>query len=156
MKAQILTTISAFVVLVVLGFVLKTVLPKGGAYTESNTANMRQVMVGTTQFSVEIADTPQKQIQGLSDRPNLPRDNGVLFRFTTPRRYDFWMKDMLFSIDFVWIRGGKVVGVTENARHEAPRTIYSPPEAVDMILEINAGVVREKGIVVGDIVELLP
>ena len=154
MKAQFFTAIGVFIVAAAITMVIQIITPPKEAF--QNVSKFAELKVGDAVFSIETADTPAAQAHGLSDRENLPRDRGLLFRFGKSGKYDFWMKDMLFPIDFIWIREGRVVGVTENARHEAPRTIYSPPETVDMVFEINAGVVREQGIAVGDLVELLP
>ena len=69
------------------------------------------------------------------------------------------MKDMKFPIDIVWINGNKIVGFSEDVRPQPDSSIfglksYYPPEAVDRVLEVGAGIVQKYGIQVGDSVSL--
>lgn len=112
------------------------------------------IFIGETQLKVEVAATPQSQAQGLSDRPSLPPDTGMLFIFPQVNRPPFWMKDMHFPLDFVWIKGDSVVQINENIPPPAqtdgqPQFIY-PLVDVDKVLEVNAGFIQEHGVKVGD------
>ena len=153
MKTQFLTALAVFIVIAVLGIVVQIVIPK----STHESGGIIRLRIGNAAISSEVADTPAEQVKGLSYRESMARDHGMLFRFSTPGSYDFWMKDTNFPLDFVWIRDNRVVGITENALPEdPPRTIYSPPTQIDSMLEINAGVAREAGIKIGDTVEMLP
>ena len=110
--------------------------------------------VGGHQYSVEIADTIIKQARGLSGRASLAEGSGMLFAFKSASMQSFWMKDMRFPIDFVWINSGKVIGVTENVPFVPWYATQSPPSPTDMVFELNAGTVAKDGIRVGDVVEL--
>lgn len=106
-------------------------------------------------FFIEIADTPLTRSQGLSGRSSLNENEGMLFLFEAPETYSFWMKDMLFPIDIVWIRGERIVGFSEHAQPEPGKsltalTMYWPPEPVDTVLEINAGLIEKYNIRIGD------
>ncbi|MBU6500710.1 MAG: DUF192 domain-containing protein [Patescibacteria group bacterium] len=112
------------------------------------------VEIGGTTFKSEVASTILQRTIGLSGRDSLPEGEGMLFIFNGYGNYGFWMKDMKFPIDMVWISGDKVVGFVENAMPEPDKTVfglkvYYPPEAVDKVLEINAGDVGRYGISVG-------
>ena len=118
------------------------------------------VVIGGHSFTAEIADTLATRNQGLSDRDSLPEDAAMLFVFPLPSRYGFWMKDMRFSIDIIWIRRGKIIGFKENAVPEPGKSIFSltsyyPPASVDRVLEVNAGVVEKYGFKVGDPVSIV-
>lgn len=58
-----------------------------------------RLKVGNKTILVEIADTEQKQTQGLSGRPQLTDNQGMLFNFGTSTMPTFWMKDMKFNLD---------------------------------------------------------
>ena len=67
------------------------------------------------------------------------------------------MKDMNFPIDIIWIAGSKVAGFAENAAPQPGArlwelSIYTSPDGVDKVLEVNAGVVAKDNIKVGDTV----
>ena len=117
--------------------------------------HMTRIAIGNAVFSVEVASTTIEQARGLSGRAGLESNEGMLFPFDSPGIRSFWMKDMNFPIDIIWIGGGKVVGFAENALPQPgvplwSLKIYSSPGGVDTVLEVNAGTVAKDGIKVGD------
>ncbi|MEI7621190.1 MAG: DUF192 domain-containing protein, partial [Candidatus Moraniibacteriota bacterium] len=82
---------------------------------------------------------------------NLCVDCGMLFVFDNPDKYAFWMKDMQFALDILWLKDGKVVFLEKNILPTFKGTL-TPTEDADQVLEINAGKVDELGIEVGDAV----
>ena len=103
--------------------------------------------------SVDVVDTPALRTRGLSGRPGLAPDEGMLFLFEGPSVQSFWMRDMRFEIDIVWIRAGRIVGITPNvplpkSPYALPR--FNSPVACDVVLEVRAGAARRWGLLVGD------
>lgn len=92
-------------------------------------------------FNIEIADTLSEQAQGLSDRPNLPTQNGMLFVYPSPQTATFWMKNMQFPLDIIWIRANQVLDLTKNVPSDQVRPLptYPSPGPIDSVLELNAG-----------------
>jgi uncharacterized membrane protein (UPF0127 family) len=120
-----------------------------------------QVRIGSAVFDAEIASTTTQQARGLSFRDSLAEGHGMLFLFPSPGILHFWMKDMNFPIDMIWIAGGKVAGFAENAAPEPGvalwnLTIYNSPDGTDKVLEVNAGAVAKENIKVGDTVQIGP
>lgn len=118
---------------------------------------LERVSVGQKVFTVEVADTDTQRKQGLSNRSSLGKARGMLFVFDRPAQYTFWMQDMNFALDFIWIRGGKVVELTTNVAPPAqtgsePRVI-TPAVKIDQVLEVTGATVDKYGIKVGDLVE---
>ncbi len=120
------------------------------------------VSIGGADFPVELALTSEEQIQGLSGRPILPADTGMLFVYEHQSRYSFWMPDMHFPLDIVWIGSDcSVADVTLNALPPEPGQsnedlpLYSPKSPAQYVLEINAGEADAKGIREGVSVEFL-
>lgn|GEM_PF-629586 len=114
------------------------------------------VAIGDARFAVEVVDTPAARNQGLSGRPLLKPGTGMLFVFEKEGPYGFWMKDMQFPLDLVWINGQcQVVDITPNVPMPAPGQtpgdlpIYMPRAPVLYVLEINAGEAAATGIMVG-------
>ena len=109
-------------------------------------------------ISVEVADSPSERSRGLSGRDSLSPDTGLLFIFPTPDRHSFWMKDMTFALDFIWINSNKVVQVTTNVPPPASPTaqipVIRPDFPVIWVLEVPAGFVKEHQVEVGDPVVL--
>jgi len=117
--------------------------------------NLKEITIGDAAFFVEIADTPATRTKGLSGHKQLKENEGMLFIFDSLGQYSFWMKDMNSPLDIIWIKENKVVGFAENAppAGNAPLTIYTPPQPVDKVLEINAGSIKKLGIKIGDTIE---
>jgi len=131
-------------------------LMAGWAVKSRQPSVLTSVTLAGKKLQIEIAKTAAEREKGLSDRRFLCPDCGMLFLFETPGYYGFWMKRMYFDIDIIWIRGDKVVDITRQARKpeatefEAPKTIYSPREAVDKVLEVNAGWCEKNSVKIGD------
>ena len=98
-----------------------------------------RIIAGSTVIPVTIADTDESREQGLSGTPTLAPGTGKLFIFDHPGKYSFWMKDMNYPIDIVWIdEEWKVVSITEAVSPLSyPMTFY-PSEPVRYVLEVNA------------------
>lgn len=88
-------------------------------------------------YHLEVADTDAQRRKGLGDRDSLCDDCGMLFEFEAPGRYPFWMKDMRFSIDILWLSGQKVVSI-ERVVSPDLLGILTPDVAADKVLELNA------------------
>jgi len=118
-----------------------------------------EAKIGTAVFNIEVVSTTIEQARGLSFRASLPETSGMLFTFGTPGIQNFWMKDMNFPIDIIWIANGKVVGFAENAMPMPDVAlwnlkIYSSPDGTDSVIEVNAGTVAKDNIKVGDSVRV--
>lgn len=117
------------------------------------------VKVGGTKVKVDISDTEESRRQGLSGRPNLPEGEGMLFVFGSEARSAFWMKDMNFAIDIIWINAGRVVGITKDAEpqpgaSDSELKLYFPPSAFTQVLEVPSGFSEKNNFKVGDSVTL--
>lgn len=105
-------------------------------------------------FNVFLALTPEEQQKGLSGRNGLGKDQGMLFIFDKPGDLTFWMKDMKFPIDIIFINGNRIVSIAENA--PAPKSpeetlpLYRATGPADKVLEINAGLAKEYDLKPGD------
>lgn len=113
------------------------------------------VMIGTATIAVELATTTVAVQKGLSGRPSLAADSGMLFIFSKSDTYRFWMPDMHFPLDMIWINNGKVVDISANATsafNAANPTFYTPKSPAKDVLEVNAGYSAAHGIEPGDLV----
>lgn len=116
------------------------------------------ITIGKTKIPVEVADTPPKRAQGLSDRDFLPPGTGMLFVFPKAGIYSFWMKDMRFALDFIWINDSKVVQISTNIpppdKYGSNMPVVTPGSPVTHVLEVPAGFVSANKLAVGDSVVL--
>lgn len=114
------------------------------------TYQKKEVMLGGVSFSLEIADTPFLQERGLSYRAGLAPNTGMLFVFDTPSLYYFWMKDMDFPIDIIWLdQNKKVVHIESNLSSSTYPESFGPEIPTQYVIELNAGESKRAGLTVG-------
>lgn len=103
------------------------------------------VTIGTKKIFVEIVETPEAKRKGLAGREKLADNEGMLFDFrnVANKKPAFWMKDMKFDIDIIWIKENTVIGIERNV--PPPQSsfdrlpLYQPPSEIDFVLEVNGG-----------------
>ena len=109
------------------------------------------IQIGDVMLQVEIADTQEKRVKGLSNRESLQENRGMLFLLEKPGRYGFWMKEMNFAIDIIWIDKNKsVIEITKNVDPKTFPEVFYPKEAVQYVIEIQAGFTELNEIQLGD------
>ena len=102
------------------------------------------------ELSVLIADTTEEIIAGLSGVETLSPYDGMLFVFEEDIYPGFWMKDMKFPIDIVWIDNAWVVdSISENVATSTYPQLFYPQKPIRYVLEMPAGVSQDKKIMSG-------
>jgi uncharacterized membrane protein (UPF0127 family) len=110
------------------------------------------LMLGSESLLASVADTDAERQQGLSDTPYLPEGIVKLFIFETDNQWGFWMKDMAYPIDMVWLDSNKVVvHIAQNVTPDSYPTSFAPPVPARYVIETTAGFTATKGIVVGTV-----
>ena len=110
----------------------------------------QSLTIGTTVVHTAVAASPEAQAQGLSNTPQILPDQGMLFVFDSPVTPRFWMKDMRYPLDMIWIDEHKhVVDISSNVVPDSYPTTYSPITPVQYVLEVESGFASKHGIVVG-------
>ena len=136
-----------FAIVIVLYFFAYFFLPK----LNSPNAETKEIFIGNTKMIVEIADTAEKMALGLSGRKSLGENSGMLFLYSEPGMYSFWMKDMKFPIDIIWIgANGKIVDITKSALPESYPKTFTSKEPAKYIIEANSGWFDQNNIKIGD------
>lgn len=108
-------------------------------------------------FTVELAETTEKQALGLMFRDELREDHGMLFLFPGEAMRSFWMKNTRIPLDiFYFDENLSLVSVSENARPCRTQRCPGYPSAAPAkyVLELNAGKALELGVRKGDILSL--
>lgn len=99
-------------------------------------------------FSVEIADDDQERALGLMNRRELPADAGMLFVFPAPGPRTFWMKNTHIPLDLLFADETGTIRAVGRGKPLSLRPIFGG-EAIQYVLEINAGTARRLGVAVG-------
>jgi len=117
---------------------------------------IKQVIIGEKTFFVEVARTKMELERGLSLHIPLLDNQGMLFVFPKEDIHRFWMKDMTFSIDIVWIDSKlKIVGIEKNISPDTYPKTFSPETKSRYVLEIPAGQADFLSLKVGQSVEFI-
>ncbi|MFT5695517.1 MAG: uncharacterized membrane protein (UPF0127 family) [Myxococcota bacterium] len=114
------------------------------------------ITIRNNRVTLAITSTPAEQIKGLGQLDSLPWGHGMLFEYAAPRFPGFWMKDMRFDIDIIWLREGRIVDISHRVPHakDGPGPTLRPSELTDTVLEVPAGYAQANGWRVGDRAEL--
>lgn len=147
-----LETVEKFILRAIIVIVSLFIL-SGAVFVAAQLSVPRLVVLNGIKIKVDLADTPEKQTRGLSGQPALADDEGLLFVYDGYYLPKFWMKDMLFPIDIIWLKDGMVAGWEDSAPVPADGEIlptYQPPIFINEVLEVRAGFVRDHGIKIGD------
>lgn len=92
------------------------------------------------EITLFYVDTPTSRLRGLSNLSELPQDTGMFFSFDTSDMYAFWMKDMLFSLDIIWLdETMTVVDITRNISPETYPETFKPKVPARYVIECGAG-----------------
>ena len=91
---------------------------------------------------VEVAATLKKRSLGLGKRNSLKKGWGMLFVFEKRKPHRFWMKDMQFPLDIIWLDNHRIVHIIHNAQpvnSKVEPEVMTSPVPVNFVLEIAAG-----------------
>ena len=94
------------------------------------------------EIPVEVADTLKKRSLGLGKRNSLKKGWGMLFVFEKRKPHRFWMKDMQFPLDIIWLDNHRIVHIIHNvkpANSMDKLEVMTSPVPANFVLEIAAG-----------------
>ncbi len=152
MKAVLSVAGVAGLALVASAFFLSSQVPGSGSASGQPILPREPLRVGDARLEVEIADDPVERERGLSGRPGLAPGTGMLFRFPEPAIQPFWMKDMRFPLDILYLRDGQIRDVFADVPFPAASgtpAIVTPSGPADAVLEVQAGEATRRGWGVG-------
>lgn len=106
-------------------------------------------------FNVLLSDTDELRQKGLGGRQSIDTDDVMLFVFNNDAKHFFWMKDMLFPIDIVWLdKEKKVIFIEQNVAPETYPKAFGPQVDSRYVLEFQAGTIKREKISLDDQVTL--
>lgn len=102
------------------------------------------IKISGKSYQLEIAQTPQERIAGLSGRKAIKNNSGMLFLFEKPEILSFWMKDTIIPLQIVFINGCTIVDIQEmsvEADPANPQKKYHSKFPADKAIELNPNTV---------------
>jgi uncharacterized membrane protein (UPF0127 family) len=104
----------------------------------------------------DISDNDCKRELGLSGRSELAGSEGMIFVFEKVGKYGFWMKDMKFPIDIIWITEDFFVsGIVGNFSPEDYPKVLGNNYLAKYVLEVPTGFAEKNNIKAGDKIEFV-
>jgi hypothetical protein len=112
-----------------------------------------QVTLNGAVFTVELADTPDEQARGLSGRDSLGEREGMLFIFAATVTPAFWMREMNFPIDIIWLTDDwRVADISPALSPTTYPQTFSPRAPVKYVLEVASGTAQNLNLKIGDLI----
>jgi uncharacterized membrane protein (UPF0127 family) len=100
-------------------------------------------------FTIWMADTPERDAQGLMFVRELPADRGMVFADSEPHAWSMWMKNTYIPLDMLFISAdGHITKIAHAIPHdETPIPSGGPVKAV---IELAGGITNKLDLRVGD------
>lgn len=113
------------------------------------------VTVKNFKIPVYLAKNEAERIKGLSDSRSINKKYGMFFVFENSEYQSMWMKNMLFSIDIIWIdEDYRIVHMEKNISPDTYPKIFTAPIKARFVLELKAGMGKYYNLLVGDLISL--
>ncbi len=123
-------------------------------FLSKTVAQKPSAIINNHSFDIDVARTTAEKQIGLTKYTNLAQNKGMYFIFEKADYYPFWMKNMKFPIDILFIKQNTIVDIKENASPAAlsdPNpTQFTPKDPADAVLEISSGLSKKYNIHIGD------
>ncbi len=147
----------SFFTVILFFFIIGFFLTNQNVFFKKTTENdIKYVKIAGSMIKVDLALTLKEQEQGLSGRENLKENEGMLFIFPKPQKNYFWMKDMNFPIDIIWIDENlKVIYIKKDAQVSSYPNSFGPGVDNRYVLEVFDSFSEKNNLEVGDRVEFL-
>jgi uncharacterized protein len=119
----------------------------------SNSYQRVNVTVNGLVLVADISVTDEQRAKGLSVKDGLAENEAMLFVFDNEAEHIFWMKDMKFPIDIIWINSNKtIVHIEHNLQpcgYGLPCPTYKPGQDSLYVLETVGGFAEKHDVVQG-------
>jgi len=127
-------------------------------FFNKNGNNIKSVKINNIEINVETASSYYLQLKGLSGKKSLEDNQGMIFIYPDYQIRNFWMKDMNFPIDVLWIKDDTITGLQKNIQifdKNGKVSKFISPNPTNYVLELSAGFINKNNIKVGDKIKLI-
>jgi uncharacterized protein len=147
---NILGIIFALLIVVIVSLIVSKIFFGNSSFFQKQP----RIIINNNSFNLLVAKTNKDKEIGLSKHSSLPINQAMIFPFGKAGFYGFWMKNMKFPIDIIFIKNNKIVTIFENVKPPKLSTeslpVYQSSEMADTVIEINAGLSEKQKIKIGD------
>ena len=118
-----------------------------------------KVVINQKEYLLNIAKTDEERSRGLAKFDTIKENEGMLFIFDVPGRYSFYMKDMKFNIDIIFLdQNKKVVDLYKNVKFQDYKNpydyeTYKPNFNSKYTIELKEGEIEKNGVKLGDYID---
>ena len=108
--------------------------------------------------TAELAVSDEQRARGLMFREKINEDQAMLFIFEEEDIHSFWMKNMRFAIDILWLDAQRRIVHIESRVPPCPKEpspSYIPSAAAAIVLAVEAGFSEKHGLRLYDRVEFV-
>lgn len=114
-------------------------------------SEIKKVEIGGKIIKVSVVSTVESREKGLSGRESIAEDEGMLFVFENLGRHGFWMKDMNFPIDIIWLdQSKKIIFIKKNVLPSTYPEIFYPDSDANYVLEVISGFSEKNNLQIGN------
>ena len=117
---------------------------------------IQNIKIGEKNYNLEVVKSEEDLQKGLSKFEDISDNQGMLFIFDTPGRWNIWMKDMKFNIDIIFLNEkNEVVSLFKNVKFETHENVYQyrryqPDYDSKYVIELKEGEIEKNKIKIGD------
>ncbi len=105
-------------------------------------------------FLLDIANTESSRELGLSGRSSIAQNGGMIFEFDEVGKYCFWMKDMKFPLDIIWLDSNKkIIKIEKDAIPESYPEQFCADDTTNYVIELNSGQSAKNNLLIGQKLE---
>jgi uncharacterized membrane protein (UPF0127 family) len=117
---------------------------------DSHTSKRCDIKLNHQCFVLKYALSDTQKNKGLSGRESLPQDTGMIFIFDQAGKQYFWMKDMKFALDIIWLDSSKrIVGIEKDVQPDTYPDKFTAQKPAQYVLEFNSGTANKAGLELG-------
>lgn len=115
----------------------------------------RVVRIGNYEYKLIHARTEFERQVGLSSYNIMPPKSAMIFVSDKPGDMKFWMKDMKFSIDIIWLsEKNQIIRIIDRLSPSTYPRAYSSIMPAKYVIEFPAGAAQKSKILEGDYITL--
>lgn len=111
-----------------------------------------------TEIKAELAVTEEERVKGLMFRGEIKTDQGMLFIMEEEALHGFWMKNMKFPLDILWLNKQKRIVHMETRVppcKKPPCPVYQSEIPAKYVLELKAGSIEEYNLQLFDKIDFI-